>query len=124
MIDYALTSLQPVAHQPVAPTGLLYTPGQDIAFLAFFGFVALMSLCLMPGQARESIKELWAPVGAFLRSLCCPWLWEGLFIAGSVLCVLRALYGRCQYAYVRCTDAAREQLRRLAFSGYMRPVLT
>jgi len=80
MIDYALTSLQPVAQQPVAPAGLLHAPGQDIAFLAFFGFVGLMSLCLMPGQLRESAIALFAPVRRFLRSLCCPWLWEGVFV--------------------------------------------
>ena len=106
----------------VSHGGLLNSPDWWVPLA--YGLVLLLALCCVPGQLRESAKALWAPAAAFLRRLYVPWLWEGLFIAGSVLCVLRALYGRCQYAYVRCTDAAREQLRRLAFSGFMRPVLT
>ena len=105
---------------PLPHPGLLYAPVTD--WLGWL--ITLLALCAMPlmtRQGRESLKALWAPVGAFLRSLCCPWacfLWTAL--PGAFLEAVRPVIAP---AFLQ-NSIGREQLRRLAFSGYMRPVLT
>jgi hypothetical protein len=65
--------------------GLLYAPGLDLWTWLGYAFVLTLALCFMPGQLRESLIELGRPVMAWFARLSVPWLWEALFIAGSVL---------------------------------------
>ena len=58
--------------------GVLQSPEWWI-WLAYL-IVLPMAYALMPGQLRESVKALWAPVGAFLSRLSCLWLWGRYFV--------------------------------------------
>ena len=107
-----------------APAGLLASDGWWYPLA--YAFVLMLTLVLMPGQLRESIRPLWAPVGRFLRRLYVPWLWAGLYCLSCVglaytpiLCVLWGDYDRwsgCPWH--------REQLRRLGFPGFVPPIVT
>ncbi len=122
MIDYALTSLQPVAQQPVAPSGLLHAPGQDFVTWLAYALVLTLAACFMPTGLKDSLKALWAPAGAFLRSLCCPWLWGALFAFAVCLCVLEPWL--CLWWGLWPMIEIHAQRRRLAFNGFMEPCLT
>ena len=76
MIDYALTSLQPVAPVTVTHGGLLNASVTD----GLGWLITLLALCAMPmltRQGRDSLKALWAPVGSFLCRI------GGAFLLGS-----------------------------------------
>ena len=71
-----MTALRAIPYHAPAETathGYLQSPDWWVPLA--YGVVALLALCCVPGQMRESIKALWAPVGAFLRRLYVPWLW-------------------------------------------------
>ena len=72
-----------------AHAGLLYAPGLDWATWALYAIVGLAALFLVPGQLRESVGRLWGPVAAWIARLSVRWMWEGLFISGSVLGLVR-----------------------------------
>ena len=105
---------------PVAPTphGLLAST-YWWTWLAYL-IVLPMAYALMPGQLRESVKALWAPVGAFFAAFHAPlavglWGWVVL----GVLRPFRGLLGA-----VKDLTLVVEQLLRLGYIGYRRPVLT
>ena len=79
-----MTSIPYTAH-----SGLLYAPGLDWANWALYAIVGLAALFLVPGQLRESVGRLWGPVAAWIARLSVRWMWEGLFISGSVLGLVR-----------------------------------
>ena len=105
-----------------APAGLLNSP--DWWYPLAYAFVLLLALVLMPGQLRESLRPLWAPVGRWIASLSAPWLWEGLFLwsalSGAFLAPLRVLESIFRVVW----SWGRSQLRRLAYLGYETPILT
>ena len=72
--------------------GLLYAPGLDLWTWLGYAFVLTLALFLVPGQLRESLIELGRPVMAWIARLSVRWMWEGLFIAGSILCVLAPVW--------------------------------
>jgi hypothetical protein len=119
----ALHSIPPAAPSLTVSHGLLYTPMQDVFFALGGAIIAFACLWLLPGQFRESVKALWAPVCAFLSRLCCPWLWKGVFIAGRFLCVLVPIRPG-QWGDWPNPDGEDEQLLRLAFLGFRTPILT
>ena len=101
----------PVAH------GLLNTPATDLCGWLMTALMVVAALCVLPGELRESIKALWAPVGAFFAAFHAPlavglWCWV-------VLGVLRGLLRA-----VKDLTLVEEQLVRMAYPGYLRPVLT
>ena len=67
--------------------GLLYSP--DLWNWLGYAFVLTLALCFMPGQLRESLIELGRPVMAWIARLSVRWMWEGCFIARSVLGLVR-----------------------------------
>jgi hypothetical protein len=69
--------------------GLLYAPGLDLWTWLGYAFVLTLALFLVPGQLRESLIELGRPVMAWIARLSVRWMWEGLFIAGSILGLVR-----------------------------------
>ena len=113
-------------HAPAAPQahpGLLYAP--DLIWWLYGAIVLTLALFLMPGQLRESIKALYAPLGSFLRSLCCPWLWAGVFVHSFLAGAYRGCENISLAFLWNLIDWGREQLRRLAvFWGFEQPCLT
>lgn len=103
----------PVAH------GLLNLPTTDLLGYVLIGLVALAGLFLMPGQLRQSLASLWAPVGAWLARLRVAVAGMGVFIVLGLVAPLRA----CAIIARDWSEGA-EQLVRLAFSGFREPVLT
>ena len=101
----------PVAH------GLLNTPATDLAGFLMTALMVIAAFCILPGELRLSIKALWAPVGAFFASFHAP-LAVGLW-GWVVLCVLEALT-----VTEKILTLVEEQLLRLGYPGYRRPVLT
>ena len=106
--------------------GLLYAPGLDLATWALYAIVGLVAIFLMPGQLRESVGRLWAPLGAFLAGLCWPlavagcWAWVRL--SGAVLVPIRPeQWGDWPDPD---GDVPDEQPRRLAYMGFLPPILT
>ena len=71
---------------PIAPTphGLLASP-YWWTWLAYL-LVLPAAWCLMPGQLRESVKALWAPVAAFLSR--CSVLMEVLRVLVGFTCCM------------------------------------
>jgi hypothetical protein len=67
--------------------GLLNSP--DLWNWLGYAFVLTLALFLVPGQLRESVGRLWGPVAAWIARLSVRWMWEGLFISGSVLGLVR-----------------------------------
>ena len=111
-------------HAPVTVShgGWLQSPGWWYPLA--YALIAVLALCCVPSQARESLRALWAPAAAFLRRLYVPRLWAGLFVwsalSGAFLAPLWAVLWP-----VKPLNASRvEQLRRLAYPGFDRPVLT
>jgi len=101
-----------------APAGLLNSP--DWWYPLAYAFVLLLALVLMPGQLRESLRPLWAPVGRWIASLSALavlwlWVWTPLCVLAPILCVLWIIIA---------VTLVREQLRRLAYPGYETPILT
>ena len=121
MTDYALTSLQPAASQVMVNHGLLNSP--DMLGLLFTG-VALLSLCIMLGPARESIKALWAPVGRFMAGLHVTGMWEGLFawaaFSGAFLRPQKTFWDN----WPEDDPDEEEQLLRMAYPGFVPPETT
>ena len=75
-----LYSIPPPHAVTVTHGGLLNAPMTDWLTWMITGLAMLAGWFLVPGQLRESAIALFAPVRRFLRSLCCPWLWEGVFV--------------------------------------------
>ena len=73
-----MTSIPPPHAVTVTHGGLLHSP--DLWIWAGYALVALLAAFSMPTGLRESAIALFAPILRFLRSLCCPWLWEGVFV--------------------------------------------
>ena len=87
MIDYALTSLQPVAPVTVTHGGLLNASVTD----GLGWLITLLALCAMPmltRQGRDSLKALWAPVGSFLCRIGGAFLLGGLLTLTFIVAVL------------------------------------
>ena len=103
----------PVAH------GLLNMPTTDLLGYVLICLFALVGLFLMPGQLRQSLASLWAPVGAWLARLRVAVAGMGVFIVLGLVAPLRA----CAII-ARDWSEGTEQLVRLAYSGFDRPVLT
>ena len=119
-----MTALRAIPYHAPAETathGYLQSPDWWVPLA--YGVVALLALCCVPGQMRESIKALWAPVGAFLRRLYVPWLWGGLFVwsafSGAFLAPFRVLESIFRVVW----SWGRERLRRLAYPGFDRPIV-
>jgi hypothetical protein len=122
MIDYALTSLQPVAPVTVTHGGLLNAPVTDWLTWGIF-LIAFCALPLMSSQFRESAIALFAPIRRFLRALHAPlavgwWGWMVLYVLAPF-----RVFENIALDFLWKT-IGREQLRRLAFPGYMEPILT
>ena len=124
MIDYALTSLQPVAQTQAAPAGLLYASTADLLTWGM-ALIALAALCLMPGQLRESAKALYAPIGAFFAALHAPLAfcvasWMVLYVlAAAEMGYFRPLFCVC---LVFSVISAWPQLLREGFWGWWPPL--
>jgi hypothetical protein len=110
---------------PAAPAqaGLLNTP--DLLGWLFTAFLIAAGLFIMLPAARDSVKALWAPVGRWLSRLRCPWAWEGMFVwsafSGAFLRPLKTFWDN----FPEDEDGQyREQLRRLAYMGFIPPILT
>ena len=104
----------PVAH------GLLNMPATDLCGFLMTALMVIAALCVLPGELRLSIKALWGPVGAFFSAFHAPlavglWGWVVL----GVLRPFRGLLGA-----VKDLTLVVEQLLRLGYIGYRRPVLT
>jgi len=115
---YSIPYSQPVT---VSHPGLLNSP--DLWQWLAYGVVAFLALCAMPEGLKTAAIGLYAPVGRFMRLLYVPWLWGGVFtfavclwVIAPVLCVPWLACAPMVLIYA--------QLRRLAFLGFMRPVLT
>ena len=118
MIDYALTSLQPVAQTQAAPAGLLYASTADLLTWGM-ALIALAALCLMPGQLRESAKALYRPVGAWIAALCVPCLWTCVLIPLTVLAPILCLLGA--FLAIRAVLGSVQELRE-GFWGWWPPL--
>jgi hypothetical protein len=120
MTDYALTSLTPAAPQIAPHAGLLYAPGTDWANWAMLILCAVALWCLMPGQLKASLAQLWAPMGCFLRSLRAPlavgwWGWMVLCVLRPMWAVLWFLEDVDEQAFPRWGSAG--------FKGFMVPIV-
>ena len=104
-----------------APHGLLQSPDWWV-WLAY-GLVALLALCCVPGQMRESMAQLWRPVGACLSRLYVPWLWGGLFVWSALSGAFLAPFRVLESIFRMVWSWGREQLRRLAFPGFVPPIV-
>ena len=102
------------APQATVTHGVLQSPDWWI-WLAYL-IVLPMAYALMPGQLRESVKALWAPVGAFLSRLSVRWLWEGVFAAYT--CFVIVLKPITWDNWPQDGDEGYRQPRRLAFRGF------
>ena len=71
-------SIPPVAHRP-AHAGALAMPATGLIELAFKAVMISIVLCLMPGWARTTLKQLLRPVGVWFDRLHAP-----LSVAGSL----------------------------------------
>jgi len=113
----------PMMHTP-APEGLFNLPATDLLGWALSGLMVLAGLFIGLPQLRQSAKALWAPVGAFLSRLRCPWAWEGLFVwsalSGAFLRLSKMFWDDFPEVVIRAV----EQLLRLAYPGYDGPILT
>jgi hypothetical protein len=111
--------------EPAAPVahGLLNLPATDLLGYVLIGLVALAGLFLMPGQLRESLASLWAPVGRALAALRCPWLWMGAFALVPLLAALRPILVILGSVAILMVSTVVLMVR-LAYSGFDRPVLT
>ena len=121
-----MTSLHNIPYTaPAAPAqaGLLNSP--DLLGWIFTAFLIGAGMFIMLPAARESAKALWAPVGRFLSRLCCPWAWEGCFIwsalSGAFLRPSKTFCGREQWEEPLLPE---EQPKRLAYLGFIPPILT
>ena len=107
---------------PVAPppSGLLNTPGPVLAAWLLWGIATVALLLLMPGRARQTMTELWRPWGAWLARLHVAvaglGVWIALFVLAAPVWLENISLGLWRWG--------REQLRRLAYSGYDGPILT
>jgi membrane protein implicated in regulation of membrane protease activity len=82
-----------------------------------------LAYALMPGQLRESVKALWAPVGAFLSRLSVRWLWEGVLFA-AYTCFVIVLKPITWDNWPQDGDEGYRQPRRLAYMGFDTPIKT
>ena len=79
-----VSSIPYTAHAAPTPHGLLASPDWW-TWLAYL-MVLPLAWCLMPGQLRESVKALWAPVAAFLSR--CSVLMEVLRVLVGFTCCM------------------------------------
>ena len=112
---YAIPYTAP--HVQQAP-GLLNTPGPVLAGW-LFAAVSALAVMLVLAHFRDTARELWRPWGAWLVRLHVAVAGLGVWIA---LFVLEApVWLKNILLDLRC---GAEQLRRLAYQGFDRPVLT
>ena len=111
------------APAPPAPAGLLLSPDWWV-WLAYL-LVLPMAWCLMPGQLRESVKALWAPVGQFFAglhvTLACGWYLAVVLLSGAFLV---PLWGFRWDNWPQDGDEGYRQPRRLAYMGFDTPIKT
>jgi len=117
----ALYSIPPPHAVTVTHGGLLNAP--DLIWWAFYALVALLAALSMPTGLRESAIALFAPIRRFLRALHAPlavgwWGWMVLYVLAPF-----RVFENIALDFLWKT-IGREQLRRLAFPGYMEPILT
>ena len=100
--------------------GLLQSPGWWV-WLAYL-MVLPLAWCLMPGQLRESIKALWAPVAAFLSR--CSVLMEVLRVLVGFTCCMGLVEAVRWDNWPEDGDEDYRQPRRLAYMGFDTPIKT
>ena len=107
---------------PVAPTphGLRASP-YWWTWLAYL-LVLPMAYALMPGQLRESVKALWAPVAAFLSR--CSVLMEVLRVLVGFTCCMGLAEALRWDNWPQDGDEGYRQPRRLAYMGFDTPIKT
>ena len=107
---------------PFTPTphGLLLSP--DWWTWLAYGLVLPMACALMPGQLRESVKALWAPVAAFLSR--CSVLMEVLRILVGFTCCMGLVEALRWDNWPQDGDEGYRQSRRLAYLGFDTPIKT
>ena len=108
------------APAPPAPAGLLLSP-YWWTWLAYL-MVLPMAYALMPGQLRESVKALWAPVAAFLSR--CSVLMEVLRVLVGFTCCMGLAEALRWDNWPQDGDEGYRQPRRLAYMGFDTPIKT
>jgi len=116
-------SIPPPHVQATVTHGLLLSP-YWWTWLAYL-IVLPMAYALMPGQLRESVKALYAPVGRFLArlrvTLACGWYLAVVLLSGAFLV---PLWGFRWDNWPQDGDEGYRQPRRLAYMGFDTPIKT
>ena len=105
-----------------APHGLLQSP--DLVTWSAYGVVLLLAWLSMPTGLKTAAAGLYAPIAAFLRRLYVPWLWGGLFVWSALSGAFLAPFRVLESIFRMVWSWGREQLRRLAFPGFVPPIVT